>query len=189
MKVIKVLNLMGRIIALIILILFLGGCDRPRKNDYDHDSHADHDHAEHAEEEGEDHSGHDHEEEKANEDHSGHARHDEKSEGLHLTAEQIKQYGIVIETAQPGTLKKQVVLPGEIVFNEDRVVHLSPRVSGIVSKVKKSQGDKVKAGEILAVIDSRELASAKAEYLAAKATLDLAIKFNTLITFILHSFF
>ncbi len=42
-----------------------------------------------------------------------------------------------------------------------------PRVSGIVRQVRKSLGDPVKDGEIMAVIESRELAAAKATYLAA----------------------
>ncbi|MFC1452554.1 efflux RND transporter periplasmic adaptor subunit [Verrucomicrobiota bacterium] len=54
-------------------------------------------------------------------------------------------------------------------FNEDRVVHMVPRVAGIAREVHKSIGDHVEEGEILAVIDSRELADAKSEYLAASA--------------------
>ncbi len=45
--------------------------------------------------------------------------------------------------------------------------HVVSRVPGNVKKVFKTLGDKVKKGEVLAEIDSRELADAKASYLAA----------------------
>jgi len=51
-----------------------------------------------------------------------------------------------------------------------------PRVAGLAREVHRTVGDRVKAGEILAVIESRELADAKSEYLAAKAREALADK-------------
>jgi cobalt-zinc-cadmium efflux system membrane fusion protein len=49
-----------------------------------------------------------------------------------------------------------------------------PRVAGIAREVFKSVGDTVKADQILAVIESRELADAKSEFLAARARSALA---------------
>jgi len=51
---------------------------------------------------------------------------------------------------------------------------LVPRVEGIVLKVHKKLGDRVKKGELMAVLESREVADAKAEYLASKEQLALA---------------
>lgn len=119
------------------------------------------------------HDDHDHAAPADVEDHDGHA--DEK-EGLHLTPEQRKRFGIVVRPAGPGSLRNELSLPGEIVFNQDRVVHIVPRVAGISRKVNKSVGDSVEADEILAIIESRELADAKSEYLAAKAREALAQK-------------
>lgn len=122
-------------------------------------------HAENGEEAGEeDHSGHDH------------AEQADEGGGLRLTAEQRKRFRIVVQSAGPGSLRNEVSLPGEIVFNEDRVVHMVPRVAGIAREVRKSVGDHVKADEIVAVIESRELADAKSAYLAAKARSVLAEK-------------
>lgn len=125
-----------------------------------------------------DHEGHDHAGEAEEEDEDGHEGHDHAEEsndsGLCLTAEQREQFCIQIRTAGPGHLYTTLSLPGEIVFNEDRVVHVVPLVAGIVRQVNKSVGDRVIAGEIMAVIASRELAEAKAEYLAAIARQDLA---------------
>ncbi len=114
----------------------------------------------------------------AQDDHEGHdhAAHADEEEGLRLSAEQRKRFGINIQVAGPGSLRNEISLPGEIVFNQDRVVHIVPRVAGISREVLKSVGDSVEAGEILAVIESRELADAKSEYLAAKAREALAQK-------------
>jgi len=102
-----------------------------------------------------------------------------EEEGLRLTQEQRRRFGIVLRPAGPGTLENEVSLPGEIVFNEDRVVHIVPRVAGIAREVFKSVGDPVEADELLAVIDSRELADGKSEFLAAKAREALAEKTYT----------
>jgi cobalt-zinc-cadmium efflux system membrane fusion protein len=139
------------------------------------DSHAGHD-----DDADEKHGGDDHVEEVAEkDDHSGHdhSEHaEEQEEGLRLTPEQQKRFGLVVQPAGKGSLQSEVSLPGEIVFNEDRVVHMVPRVAGIAREVRKSVGDRVEAGETLAVIESRELADAKSEYLSAKARGALAEK-------------
>jgi cobalt-zinc-cadmium efflux system membrane fusion protein len=147
------------------------------------DDHAGHDHSAHAEDDGhDDHADEGHEdqgdERPDEDDHAGHdhAAHGDEEEGLRLTPEQFKRFGIVVESADAGSLRNEVSLPGEIVFNEDRVVHMVPRVAGIAREVRKSVGENVEANEIVAVIESRELADAKSEYLAAKARLALAEK-------------
>ena len=136
----------------------------------EHDEHEGHDdeHAEHGAEHGE-------EDEHADEHRATQADdHDDEEQRLKLTAEQRKRFGIAVELAEAGSLRDEVSLPGEVVFNEDRVVHLVPRIAGIVRKVTKTVGDSVLAGEILALIDSRELADAKAEYFSTKARERLA---------------
>ncbi len=122
------------------------------------------------------HAEHDADAEEHGDDQGGHEKHaeDDDEEGLRLTPEQRRHFEIVVRQAGPGALSNELSLPGEIVFNEDRVVHLVPRLSGIVRKVNKTVGDRVAAGEIMAVIDSRELADAKAEYMASLAREDLA---------------
>mgnify|MGYP003572067744 CR=1 FL=1 len=137
-----------------------------------HDGHEEADHGDHE-------PGHDEENEHAHDgdedEHKGHEDdHADEEEGLRLTPEQRRRFGIVVRVAGSGSLQNEVSLPGEIVFNEDRVVHLVPRVTGIVREVTKTVGENVAAGEVLAVIESRELAEAKAEFLAARERLGLA---------------
>ena len=93
---------------------------------------------------------------------------------VRLPAEKLKQLGIEIAAAQSGSLATHLSLPGTIALNMDRRVHVVSRVPGIVREVRKHLGDSVRAGEVLAVIDSRELADAKATYLAARERLSLA---------------
>jgi cobalt-zinc-cadmium efflux system membrane fusion protein len=92
---------------------------------------------------------------------------------LLLTDDQIKRLGIEMATAQAGRLLRHLTLPGTVVLNAERVVHIVPRLSGVVRDVRKHLGDTVRAGDILASLDSRELADAKAAYLATSARVSL----------------
>ena len=128
------------------------------------DKHADHD--DHGKEET-DRADHD--------DHGeGEAAHAEEGGGdehgdevVRLSEAEIREFGIELSTAAVGRLDQYAELPGEIVLNTDRLAHVVPRVPGIVREVRRAVGDSVKAGELLAVIESRELADVKAAYLAA----------------------
>lgn len=125
------------------------------------DAHEGHDHAEAATAQHDDHAS----DARPADPHAGHA---DEGEALNLTAEQRRRFGIEIREAGPGHIDNEVRLAGEVVFNEDRLVHLVPRVAGIARKVKRSVGDPVKAGDVLAVIDSADLASAKLNYFSAE---------------------
>lgn len=86
---------------------------------------------------------------------------------VRLTDAELKEFGVTLKTAQSGTLNQYIELPGEIVLNSDRMAHVVPRVAGIVREVRTTVGDRVEKGQLLAVLESRELADAKASYLAA----------------------
>src|SRR5438477_9858782 len=75
-----------------------------------------------------------------------------------LTDKQITQLGIAVAVAAGGHLPRSLTLPGSVALNTDRLVHLVPRLPGVVRDVRKTLGETVRAGEVLAVIDSRELA-------------------------------
>jgi cobalt-zinc-cadmium efflux system membrane fusion protein len=85
----------------------------------------------------------------------------------------IKDFGIETAQAQGGTIGTHTTLPAEITLNADAVAHIVPRVPGVVRSVSKNLGDKVLAGDVLAVIHSRELSDYKAGYLGAKEKLTL----------------
>lgn len=91
-----------------------------------------------------------------------------------MPEEAIKNADITIKTAGPAKLKILLKLAGEIGLNEEKVVHIVPRLDGVVKKVFKDLGDRVVSGEVLAIIESRELADAKINYLAAVKQANLA---------------
>lgn len=182
MKSIKII-LLPAILAIALVGIFI--VKNKAKN---LDPHAGHDHSVLAEVD-EDAGHEDHvegDEDAAHEDHADHVDDDapacddhadddeEETAAIVLTDAQIKQIGIKVESAKKGKIEMSVNLPGEVAVNSDRMAHIVPRVSGIVMDVKKKLGDSVKAGEVMAIIQSGELADAKGAYLAAIERFDLA---------------
>lgn len=86
----------------------------------------------------------------------------------------IQEFGIQTAVVGGGTIGTQTTLPAEITLNADAVAHVVPRIAGVVQAVSGNLGDKVKAGQILAVLHSRELSDYKAGYLGANEKLSLA---------------
>lgn len=93
---------------------------------------------------------------------------------VRLSTAQLQQLKIAVAVARPGSLATRLSLPGTITLNTDRRVHIVPRVAGVVREVRKTLGDTVRAGEVLAIIESRDLADTKAAYLAARERVLLA---------------
>jgi cobalt-zinc-cadmium efflux system membrane fusion protein len=85
-----------------------------------------------------------------------------------------KLLGIEIATAEPGVMPTEVQVTGTIGFNEDKLARIVPRAAGTVRRVLKNVGDQVETGEVLAILDSKDVAEAKAVYVAAKDKLSLA---------------
>ena len=84
-----------------------------------------------------------------------------------MSAEAARQAGVETTVAGPAQAIGTLSLPGTIGLNRDRVAHIVPRLSGVARAVHKSLGDDVKNNEVLAIIDSKELADAKSAYLAS----------------------
>lgn len=128
----------------------------------------------------EDEHGHQHEHEARKEIHSkekGENDHDDDGheEGeLKISPEQVIASGLETVAVRPGSLSHQISVPGRITADADRMAQIVPKVSGIVAEAKKNLGDTVRKGEVLALIESREMAEAAAEYQAASRAADLA---------------
>lgn len=100
--------------------------------------------------------------------------HEGHLEAVVLTPEQVEKSGIRIAEAAPGMMPVTLTMPGQVKLNADRVAHVVPRIPGVVREVSANLGDEVKAGAIMAVLDSRELAELKAGYLASRERQALA---------------
>jgi cobalt-zinc-cadmium efflux system membrane fusion protein len=93
---------------------------------------------------------------------------------LPMSEEQIKLAQIDLAEVGPATIAKRLVVPGSIVPNADLIAHVSVKLSGTVAELRKNIGDDVVKDEVIAVLESREVADAKSEYMAARLTNDLA---------------
>lgn len=93
---------------------------------------------------------------------------------VQLGAEQVKSAGIVIQTVGPRLMITSLDLPGEVKTDETRLAHIVPRLSGVIVAVYKKEGDRVRRGELMATMNSRELASAKGAYIGAAHHMEFA---------------
>src|SRR6266700_1332670 len=96
------------------------------------------------------------------------------SGSLPMSDEQIKLAQIELADVGPATIAKRLAVPGTIIPSADLIAHVSVKLSGTVAELRKNIGDDVANDEVIAVLESREIADAKSEYLAVRLTNDLA---------------
>ena len=107
----------------------------------------------------------------------GHEHTEEEHHGeniVKLTEEQIKQMGLKFQIAGPGNLLLTLSTRGKIILHPDRLAHIIPKSAGVAREVIKNIGDFVRVGDIMAVLESRDMADVKASYLAALSKKRLA---------------
>jgi cobalt-zinc-cadmium efflux system membrane fusion protein len=73
-----------------------------------------------------------------------------------MSPESINLAGIRIKSLTARSLERTIELPGEIGFNEDRLVHVTPRYPGVAREVNGKVGARVREGDLLAVLESNE---------------------------------
>jgi cobalt-zinc-cadmium efflux system membrane fusion protein len=81
---------------------------------------------------------------------------EEHSEVIKLSDEVMIEFGIEVKEAGPGVIKNHIDLTGEIKAEPSKISHIVPRYNGIVQEVHKTVGERVKKGEVLAIIESNE---------------------------------
>ncbi len=92
------------------------------------------------------------------------------------TTEIIERLGIEVTPAKHAPISESVTANGEIGFDPTRTARLSSRVSGTLWRVEKQVGDKVKRGDVLALVDAADVGKAKAELQQSIVNLDLKTK-------------
>ncbi len=105
------------------------------------------------------------------------SEHEEEHESeriIQISKKEMREFGIEVAEAGPVKIQIYINLPGQVALNADRLAHVVPRVSGIARQVRKVLGDHVQKGEVMAILESRELADVKAEFLAAHERISLA---------------
>ena len=91
-----------------------------------------------------------------------------------LSEAQLRASDLAIETAAMADFVTALALPGQLVLSTDREARISSPVSGTVRSAPIQIGSNVKAGDVLATIESAQLSDASARYLSAKERLGLA---------------
>ncbi|MDH3216353.1 MAG: efflux RND transporter periplasmic adaptor subunit, partial [Candidatus Krumholzibacteria bacterium] len=76
---------------------------------------------------------------------------------------------IVAQHPQPGPARSTVHAVGELRFNLNRLVHITPLTDGVVRRVHVNLGQEVKKGQVLAELRSPQIAESKAELLKTVA--------------------
>jgi cobalt-zinc-cadmium efflux system membrane fusion protein len=93
--------------------------------------------------------------------------------GVKLSSDEIIAAGIEVALAEAGRLKRTLRVPGNILLNPDMIGHVPAKVVGTVKELRKKLGDRVEKDEIVAILESREVAEAKSELLTANANFEL----------------
>jgi cobalt-zinc-cadmium efflux system membrane fusion protein len=112
--------------------------------------------------------------EKLKDEKKGEQKHAEDKRRVKLSPEALKNADIKTARATTQNIADTFPVTATISHNQDRLFHVTPRITGRVVDVRVSLGSEVKAGSVLAVLDSTELGQAKSEFLKSQTLLELA---------------
>jgi len=76
--------------------------------------------------------------------------------------------------AAEGSLKPMISVTGTVTFDPERMAAVGSRIAGRVSRLYKIEGDELKAGDLLAEIESADLGQAQAAVIASRAHAEAA---------------
>lgn len=93
---------------------------------------------------------------------------------VEMDAARITAAGILTETVSPGGLAAEIIAQGVVATTSEGEAVLTARADGAVIQINQHLGDNVRAGETIALIDSREAATLSADRSAATARVKAA---------------
>lgn len=97
-------------------------------------------------------------------------------EFVEFSKDKIELHNIATSTASSGSLTQTIRAPARIVIGADNITHILPKAAGIAMSANKNLGEHVQAGEILATLDSKEMAEAKSSFLSSAKKEELTKK-------------
>lgn len=107
--------------------------------------------------------------------------HDEHEEGeghaenlVRLDADAQRRIKLAVSEVTIRPLDRTLTTTGEFEANADRLAHVTTRMPARVTRIFKTVGDLVQAGEAMATLESLELGQAQSEFLEAQANHALA---------------
>lgn len=90
-----------------------------------------------------------------------------------LSPDQIRAAKIEIAPVTSGVLLRRLLAPATLKPDPDHLARVAAKVSGVIAEMRVRLGADVLRDETIALIDSREVADAKSEFLAASVNHDL----------------
>lgn len=96
-------------------------------------------------------------------------RHEELPSKVRLSPQVVRAAGLKMAPAVLDSLPATLDITGEMAADPDRSAQLAARIPGRIIGVKVKEGDRVKAGQTIAVLESPELARARATLAAVAA--------------------
>lgn len=102
---------------------------------------------------------------------------DEHAEGgseLTLSSEEAERAGIKVEEAKSANLGESITATATIEPDQDRLAQVGPRIAGRVTSAPAKLGDRVRAGHVLASLDSVEVGESSASLQQSQAELRIA---------------
>lgn len=101
------------------------------------------------------------------------AEHDEKG-ALKLSDEEARRAGIRVEALELQAVADTLTVTATVRPDQDRVARVAPRVEGRITNVSANLGDRVRAGQVLAMLDSLAIGEAHSALLQARAANQVA---------------
>jgi cobalt-zinc-cadmium efflux system membrane fusion protein len=93
---------------------------------------------------------------------------------LKLDPKEIEAAGILVETVAAGNLGVEILAPAAATAQPTGVAALTAHAEGIITRLNKRLGDPVQAGEVLAIVDSKDAAQLASDRASADAKAVLA---------------
>lgn len=148
------------------LFFMLSACGRKAADDHEHKEGEKHDQEKESGQKGK------HDEKGKSEKKS--EAHSEEKGTVKLSLEALKNAGIKTAPAKAEAIAETLAVTATVAHNQDRLFHVTPRITGRVVDVRVSIGSEVKTGTVLATLDSTELGQTKLEYIKSQTLLELA---------------
>lgn len=91
-----------------------------------------------------------------------------------MSEHQQRALGLRVETATLGSSAEELIAPGRVAPNQEQFAFITARAPGVVRSVEVNIGQEVRAGDVLAVIDSQEVGRARLELRTQSRLLEVA---------------
>jgi cobalt-zinc-cadmium efflux system membrane fusion protein len=169
------------IILSVLVLAFCGGGDKAA-SDHSHppapSQETGHQHQGHTPE-GETHTHEKGEQEGETHSHGEGEEHEHSHEGeeqthLDIAPDKQKEWGIVVGYPTLQNVTSQVTLPGVLSLNQNRTAHISTLIHGQVTLLSADLGTRVNKGQALLTINSPDYGQVQADFLNARARLNLS---------------